>query len=207
MLDGDILSPAVAADHLGVPSSCSRAKPIRGVPGWLARVSAFYCRHVTADDQLRESAAKLLRRVAGPTADFRPGQWEAIEAVVRRRRKVLVVQRTGWGKSAVYLIATRLLRDGGAGPAVLVSPLLALMRNQIQMADRLGVRAATVNSANTDEWEGIFESVARGGIDLLLITPERLNNPPLPSGGRPDLAAQHGAPRRRRGPLHLRLGT
>ena len=79
----------------------------------------------------------LQRALAQPQARFREGQWDAIDALVNHRRKLLVVQRTGWGKSSVYFIATRLLRDAGAGPTILVSPLLALMRNQIEAAQRL----------------------------------------------------------------------
>jgi len=125
----------------------------------------------------RAAGGELLRRLtAGVAAGFRPGQWEAIEELVERRRRVLVVQRTGWGKSAVYFVATRLLRDRGAGPTLLVSPLLALMRNQIQMAERAGVRAATINSGNRDEWDEIEHQVRLGEVDLLLISPERLNN-------------------------------
>src|ERR671923_2309828 len=95
---------------------------------------------------MTERPLELLHAIAGPDAVFRPGQRETIEAVVEQRRRVLLVQRTGWGKSAVYFIATRLLRDAGAGPTILVSPLLALMRNQIQMAERAGVSARTINS-------------------------------------------------------------
>jgi hypothetical protein len=90
----------------------------------------------------RTEAEALLRRLTGTNdATFRAGQWEAIERLVSGRARVLVVQRTGWGKSAVYFIATRLLRQGGSGPTLLVSPLLALMRNQLEMARRSGVRA------------------------------------------------------------------
>jgi len=124
------------------------------------------------------AAEALLRRLtASPTTTFRPGQWEAIDRLVGRRGRVLVVQRTGWGKSAVYVVATRLLRDAGAGPTVLISPLLALIRNQIQMAERAGVRAATINSANRDDWDSVEARVRAGEVDLLLVSPERLNNP------------------------------
>src|SRR5207253_1066035 len=104
---------------------------------------------------LDDRAVALLRATLGSAAEFRAGQFEAIEALVQDRRRVLLVQRTGWGKSAVYFIATRLLRDAGAGATLLVSPLLALMRNQVDMADRLGLRAETINSSNRDEWERI----------------------------------------------------
>jgi ATP-dependent DNA helicase RecQ len=127
---------------------------------------------------LRAEAEELLHRLtARPDAGFRSGQWEAIETLVAERRRALVVQRTGWGKSAVYFIATRLLRDRGAGATVLISPLLALMRNQVEAATRLGVHAETINSTNREEWEGIEARVRDGRTDVLLISPERLNNP------------------------------
>jgi ATP-dependent DNA helicase RecQ len=109
-------------------------------------------------------------------AAWHPGQLEAITALAYDRKRVLVVQRTGWGKSAVYFIATRLLRDGGSGPTILVSPLLALMRNQIHAAARMGVRAATINSANSAEWDEVVARVAADQVDILLISPERLAN-------------------------------
>lgn len=97
----------------------------------------------------RDQARSLLRTaLADENAEFRDGQWEAISLVVNDRRKVLVVERTGWGKSSVYFISTRILRDRGAGPTLIVSPLLALMRNQIDAAIRLGIRAASINSTN-----------------------------------------------------------
>ena len=122
-------------------------------------------------------ALSLLRVGTGiPDATFRPGQEEAIRHVVEDRRRLLVVQRTGWGKSFVYFIATKLLREAGMGPALLVSPLLALMRNQITAAERMGVRAATINSNNARDWERIERDVASGKVDVLLISPERLGN-------------------------------
>jgi ATP-dependent DNA helicase RecQ len=135
---------------------------------------------------------ELLRLIAGPEAMFRAGQREAIEAVVSERGRVLLVQRTGWGKSAVYFIATRLLRDDGAGPTILVSPLLALMRNQIQMAERAGVRAHTINSENHDDWDAVSDAVDRDDVDLLLISPERFNNPAFRDGILPTVAARSG---------------
>lgn len=125
---------------------------------------------------MRERAEALLRQMLGPTAQFREGQWEAIEEIARQRNRVLVVQRTGWGKSLVYFIATRLLRDQGAGPTVLISPLLSLMRNQVEMAGAIGIRAATINSANEDEWETVEEQLEAGECDVLLVSPERLAN-------------------------------
>jgi ATP-dependent DNA helicase RecQ len=123
------------------------------------------------------AAEHLLRRLTGaPDAGFRPGQWEAIERLVVDRGRVLVVQRTGWGKSAVYFLATRLLRGQGAGPTILFSPLLALMRNQIQMAERAGIRAVTINSSNREDWEAAEAAIAGGDVDIVLISPERLDN-------------------------------
>src|ERR1700742_626620 len=101
---------------------------------------------------------------------------EDVHDLVEERARVLCVQRTGWGKSAVYFLATALLRERGAGPALIVSPLLALMRNQIAAAERLGIRAVTVNSTNRDEWDAVRERLDADDVDLLLISPERLNN-------------------------------
>ena len=127
--------------------------------------------------ELADEALALLRRLTGdPAAGFRPDQLEAILALAGERGRVLLVQRTGWGKSAVYFIATRLLRDRGLGPTLLVSPLLALMRNQIEAAERLGVRALTINSSNRDEWGEIEAQIEADEVDVLLISPERLAN-------------------------------
>src|SRR5204863_3044164 len=126
---------------------------------------------------LEAEALALLRELAGPDAAFREHQLEAIGDLVSERRRVLCVQRTGWGKSAVYFVATALLRRQGAGPTLLISPLLALMRNQIAAADRLGIRAVTVNSTNRDDWDAVREQLDADAVDLLLISPERLNNP------------------------------
>src|SRR6202012_4656827 len=115
---------------------------------------------------------ELLERLAGPGARFREHQREAVHDLVEDRARVLCVQRTGWGKSAVYFLATALLRERGAGPTLIVSPLLALMRNQIAAAERLGLRAYTVNSTNHDQWDDVTERLAADTIDLLLISPE-----------------------------------
>jgi ATP-dependent DNA helicase RecQ len=128
-------------------------------------------------DPLRDQAERCLRALAGPGAALRDDQWTAIRALVEDRRRALVVQRTGWGKSAVYFTATALLRSRGSGPSVIVSPLLALMRNQIDAAGRAGIHARTVNSANADEWDQVYAEVAAGEVDVLLVSPERLNNP------------------------------
>ena len=125
---------------------------------------------------MRRRALELLRTAVGSaTADFRPGQWEAIERLLRRER-LLVVERTGWGKSSVYFLATRLLRDNGAGCTLLISPLLSLMRNQIESARRIGVRAETINSSNMDEWPRVQNALLQNNVDVLLISPERLAN-------------------------------
>lgn len=126
------------------------------------------------------AAADLLERhlttMLGPKATFRQGQREAIAAVVNPGARVLVVQRTGWGKSLVYWIATRLRRDNGAGPTLVVSPLLSLMRNQIQMAERLSIRAVSINSTNSANWAAIENDLAGGLVDVLLVSPERFRN-------------------------------
>ncbi len=125
-------------------------------------------------------------------AELRDDQWSAIEALVVDRRRALVVQRTGWGKSAVYFVATALLRAGGAGPTVIVSPLLALMRNQIAAAQRAGIRAVTINSTNIEQWQEVQDAIAAGEIDVLLVSPERLNNPGFRDEVLPRLAATAG---------------
>ena len=125
----------------------------------------------------RNEAQELLRvALDDAEAKFRDGQWEAIDAIVNHQQKLFVVQRTGWGKSSVYFISTRILRDRGAGLTVIVSPLLALMRNQITAAERLGIRATTINSANQGEWEAITEQLLNDQFDAVLISPERFAN-------------------------------
>ena len=125
----------------------------------------------------KSDALTLLRLAANDqSVGFRQGQWEAIDALVNERARLLVVERTGWGKSSVYFIATRILRNRGRGPTLIVSPLLALMRNQIDAASRLGIRALTINSANRDDWPEIRRAVRENEADALLISPERLAN-------------------------------
>jgi ATP-dependent DNA helicase RecQ len=141
---------------------------------------------------LREQAEARLRALAGDHARLREDQWKAIEALVVERSRVLVVQRTGWGKSAVYFVATALLRELDEGPTVIISPLLALMRNQIAAAERAGIRAVTINSANPEAWEDVYAQVAEGEIDVLLVSPERLNNPDFRDNVLPELAESAG---------------
>ena len=125
---------------------------------------------------MRERTLQLLRTTLDdPQAEFRNDQWECIERLLKGER-LLVVQRTGWGKSMLYFLATRLLRDQGHGPTLLVSPLLALMRNQIEAAERIGLRAQTINSTNTSEWDSIEQELRDDAVDILLISPERLAN-------------------------------
>ena len=149
-----------------------------------------------SDSQAEYFASEAHDRLRALTANrlstFRPGQLEAIERLVLQRKRVLLVQRTGWGKSAVYFIATRLLRDRGAGPTLLVSPLLALMRNQIEAAQRMGVRATTINSSNQEEWEAVYAAIASDQIDILLISPERLANRDFRTEHLPSLAQRGG---------------
>lgn len=125
----------------------------------------------------RMDAERLLQTALNdPNAQFRDGQWEAIDLLVSARKKLLVVQRTGWGKSSVYFIATKLLRDRGYGLTIIISPLLALMRNQVESAARLGIRAITMNSSNSDQTRQLTLRVLNNQVDCLLISPERLAN-------------------------------
>ncbi|HZJ26144.1 MAG TPA: RecQ family ATP-dependent DNA helicase [Acidimicrobiia bacterium] len=145
------------------------------------------------DSRFEERALEALRElVRRPDATFRDGQLEAISALVRDRRRALVVQRTGWGKSAVYFVATRLLREEGAGPTLIVSPLLALMRNQIASGTHGGVRSATMNSDNRDAWDEIATQLDRDEIDVLLVSPERFANAGFRNDVLPKIAARVG---------------
>src|ERR1700710_410834 len=146
----------------------------------------------TDDTALRAEAEALLQSLAGPAAVLREDQWNAVRALVVDRRPTLVVQRTGWGKSAVYFVATALLRARGAGATVIVSPLLALMRNQMEAAGRAGIVGRPINSANIDEWDAVRAEVAAGDVDVLLVSPERLNNPDFRDTVLPSLAASAG---------------
>ncbi|MFH8453338.1 RecQ family ATP-dependent DNA helicase [Streptomyces fungicidicus] len=149
----------------------------------------------TSDTELRTAADAVLARLVGDDsgeARLRDDQWRAIEALVADKRRALVVQRTGWGKSAVYFVATSLLRARGSGPTVIVSPLLALMRNQVEAAARAGVRARTINSSNSEEWDSVQAEIAAGDVDVLLVSPERLNNPDFRDQVLPRLSAATG---------------
>ncbi|MGW4148745.1 RecQ family ATP-dependent DNA helicase [Streptomyces albogriseolus] len=149
----------------------------------------------TSNTDLRTAADAVLARLVGDdtgTARLRDDQWRAIEALVAEKRRALVVQRTGWGKSAVYFVATALLRAQGSGPTVIVSPLLALMRNQVEAAARAGVHARTINSSNSEEWDAIRAEIDAGDVDVLLVSPERLNNPDFRDQVLPRLAAATG---------------
>ena len=134
---------------------------------------------------------RVIAAMAGPDARPRPDQARAVEHLVEGRRRVLVVQATGWGKSAVYWAATAALRTKGAGPTLVVSPLLALMRDQIAAAERAGLRAATVNSTNVEEWGEVLAALRSGQTDVLLISPERLSNPSF-AAQLPELLGQCG---------------
>lgn len=142
---------------------------------------------------LRPSALEALRELVGrDDAVFHDGQFEAIQALVEGRRRALVVQRTGWGKSAVYFVATLLQRRAGAGPTLLVSPLIALMRDQIAAAERAGVRAVAINSTNAHEWRDVEQQLAADEVDVLLVSPERLNNPAFRETQLPTLVERIG---------------
>lgn len=141
----------------------------------------------------RLQALEVLKELVG-NADvrFHDGQYEAIEALVDAGRRALVVQRTGWGKSAVYFVSSLLLRRRGAGPTLIVSPLLALMRDQVAAAARAGVRAVAINSANQLEWDNVREQLAADEVDVLLVSPERLTNPSFRENQLPELIRRTG---------------
>ncbi len=179
-------APPTAAEALRTPAQGLSAP---------ATVGGVLPAPAEVDGDLRAAAdAVLARLIAAPTGEarLRGDQWRAIDALVADRRRALVVQRTGWGKSAVYFVATALLRERGAGPTVIVSPLLALMRNQVEAAARAGIHARTINSSNTEEWDTIQAEVAAGEVDVLLVSPERLNNPDFRDRVLPELAAATG---------------
>ena len=125
----------------------------------------------------KQQAELLLKTAVGDkNAKFRDGQWESIDRIVNQRRKTMVVQRTGWGKSAVYFISTKIFRDQGMGPTIIISPLLVLMRNQVEAAQRLGINAVTINSSNVPDWGKIKARIHENKVDAILISPERLSN-------------------------------
>ena len=138
------------------------------------------------------NAQSLLKAMIGEQATFRSGQWETIEAIAAKKQRVLVVQRTGWGKSLVYFLASKLLRDQGSGPTLLISPLLSLMRNQIDMASKIGIQAFTINSANRQEWEAAENALSENKCDILLVSPERLNNERFQKSVLPGIAGRIG---------------
>jgi ATP-dependent DNA helicase RecQ len=189
----DAEQPAVAGPRAPAPADdgAPAAAPDGGEAAKRAKLAML--RGLLDGQSLREDAETALRALVGrDDAALREDQWRAIEALVAFRRRALVVQRTGWGKSAVYFVATRLLRDRGAGPTVIVSPLLALMRDQISAAARAGIKAVTINSANVTEWDDVHRAIAAGEVDVLLCSPERLNNPGFRDEVLPRLAADAG---------------
>ena len=174
---GRVASPAYGVVTMTNPTDAVTAPPAPSSP----------------TPELTTRARESLRRLVGrDDADFRDGQLEAVSALVADRSRVLVVQRTGWGKSAVYFVATALRRAEGAGPTVIISPLLALMRDQIAAAGRAGIRAVTMNSANAQDWDVVREALAADAVDVLLVSPERLNNPRFRDEQLPDLARRCG---------------
>jgi len=182
--------PAPAAED-AAPAPAPAPAP--GDGDAVRRAKLAMLRGLLDGESLREDAETALRALVGrDDARLREDQWRAIEALVAFRRRALVVQRTGWGKSAVYFVATRLLRDRGAGPTVIVSPLLALMRDQVAAAARAGIRAVTINSSNVTEWDDVHAAIEAGQVDVLLCSPERLNNPGFRDEVLPRLAADAG---------------
>jgi len=127
---------------------------------------------MSVDNQKQKALEWLRQAVGDDSADFHEGQWEAIDALANRRERIIVVQRTGWGKSSVYFIATRLLREQHErGPTLIISPLLALMRNQVEAATKLGIRSATLNSTNPKEWENITADILQNKVAKILEIP------------------------------------
>ena len=168
----------------------SRSRPVKSS---IVRAIGLHGGMDTLD--LRTEADTVLAELVGDpggSARLREDQWQAVAALVEERRRALVVQRTGWGKSAVYFVATALLRRRGSGPTVIISPLLALMRNQVDSAARAGIRARTINSANPEDWEMVYGEVERGETDVLLVSPERLNSVDFREQVLPKLAATTG---------------
>lgn len=163
--------------------------------GWNTGVMANNSQNaaVSVQSPTQHQALECLRELVGhPEAQFHDGQYEAIEALVDAGRRALVVQRTGWGKSAVYFVASLLLRRRGAGPTLIVSPLLALMRDQVAAAARAGVRAVAINSANALEWDTVLAQLAADEVDVLLVSPERLTNPSFRENQLPELIRRTG---------------
>ncbi len=171
----------------GETRAAPNSSPIGGFPEpAIANLSA------STDEVRTQAEAHLVKLVGRADAKLREDQWLAIKALVMDRSRALVVQRTGWGKSAVYFVATALLRAQGHGPTVIVSPLLALMRDQISAAERAGIRAVTINSANVTQWDDIQRQIRSGEVDVLLCSPERLNNPDFRDHVLPRLAHDAG---------------
>ena len=185
-----------------------RPQSSRGGPDCRTRLPTVVAMSTAAPpSEITEEALAVLRELTGrPDAVFREGQDAAVSALVERSQRALVVQRTGWGKSAVYFVSTALLRRRGAGPTLLVSPLLALMRDQVAAAARAGIRAVEISSANMTEWDDIAARLAADDVDVLLVSPERLTNPRFREEQLPGLVARCGLRGRRRGALRLRLG-
>ncbi|WP_255470783.1 ATP-dependent DNA helicase RecQ [Pseudarthrobacter sp. B4EP4b] len=174
-------------DNQYATATSEPAPDFDGLPG-AAPSGAPVCASSTSGEAL----AVLRELVGHPEAAFHEGQFEAIEALVDGGRRALVVQRTGWGKSAVYFVASLLLRRRGAGPTLIVSPLLALMRDQVAAAARAGVRAVAINSANQLEWDSVREQLAADQVDVLLVSPERLTNPSFRETQLPELIRRTG---------------
>src|SRR6202042_1652023 len=195
--DGRARPKEVVSCHLVAVSRSPPPGQCAGAQLGTSPVSASSSPMTAADDpiiesDLRRRAQDVLSLIAGPDAVLRDDQFTAVDALVTDRSRALVVQRTGWGKSAIYFVATALLRASGSGPTVIVSPLLALMRNQIAAAERAGITAVTVNSTNLEEWDATYGEITAGRVDVLLVSPERLNNPGFRDQVLPALVASAG---------------
>ncbi|WP_313277527.1 RecQ family ATP-dependent DNA helicase [Timonella senegalensis] len=200
------VEPTGVAPHaarLGAPASTTPAthtspngtQAFHGSVSESSRINAGRAadRPQISEQELRDQAEAHLRRLVGrEDARLREDQWTAIRALVADRSRALVVERTGWGKSAVYFVATALLRAQGEGPTIIISPLLALMRDQIAAAERAGIRAVTINSSNVTEWDEVNREIHSGRVDVLLCSPERLNNPGFRDAVLPALSQESG---------------
>lgn len=117
----------------------------------------------------------LFHEFYGKNASFREGQLEAIKAVLSGKR-TLVVQKTGWGKSLIYFLTTKILRQEGKGLTLIISPLIALMDNQLESTKMFNLQSATINSSTNIDFSEVYNRIDNNQIDILFVAPERLED-------------------------------